>query len=113
MKSKAPIKSLLDRKMENPDYRRRFEARYDQFKLEIQILNALESQGLTYDALAQTLHTKKSNISRDLRGGGFSCAKISRIRQMADALGMVFVPLMIPKDKFRDYLPKLQKMLTA
>ena len=113
MKTKTKVKSLFEQEMENPGFRARFEQEHETFKLEVQLLAALERHGLTYSELAQKLHTKKSNISRDLRQGGISSAKIGRIRAMAKALGLTFLPLLVPNQKTHALLPKLEKLMAA
>ena len=112
MKIKAKAKGLLARKMEDPAYRKRHEESYELFKLEVQLLNALERKNMTYDDLAKAMHTNKSNISRDLKAGGIQNASLSRIIKMAQALGMKFIPLIIPEEK-RSVLPKIQRLAVA
>jgi len=113
MKTKAKVKSLFEREMEDLGFRTRFEEEHEIFKLEVQLLAALERRKITYDELAHKLHTKKSNISRDLRQGGISSAKIGRIREMAHALGLTFLPLLVPNQKAQALLPKLEKLILA
>jgi len=113
MKTKKKIKGLLERKLENPEYRKRFEAGYAAFQLEVQILNALERKHWTYSDLAKVLHTSKSNISRDLKAGGINAATISRVYRIAEALGLKFYPLFIPQRKEKEVLLKIQSLMTA
>lgn len=82
---------LLNRKLKDPKYRKRFERDYELFKLEAQILLAMEDQGLTYEDLATKLGTYRSMICRDLRYGGLKVAKLYRIMRMVDALGLRLV----------------------
>ena len=110
---KEKTKGLLARKMDNPNYRKRHEESYELFKLEVQLLNALERKHMTYEDLAKVLHTNKSNISRDLKAGGIQNASLSRIIKMAKALGMKFLPLMIPEEKQKIIIPKIQKLAVA
>ena len=113
MKTKTKVKSLFDREMEDPGFRARFEAEHEMFKIEVQLLAALEEKGITYEQLAKEMHTTKGNISRDLRQGGMSTAKMGRIQRMAAALGLVFIPVMLPKKKLTTMLPRLEKLLAA
>ena len=113
MRNKRKFKSLIDREMENPKFRKLFEQEYEALKLEIQILTALERQELTYSDLAKALHTSKSNISRDLKGGGISTATLARVFKIAEAIGMRFIPLLVPKKKEKNILPKIQRLLAA
>lgn len=72
---------------------------YSLFKLEVQILSALEKKGWSYDDLAKATGTSKSNISRDLKDGGLEKAALSRIQKIAKALGMQLVSVLIPEDQ--------------
>lgn len=105
-------KGLLARKMEDPAYRARHEESYELLKLEVQLLNALERKGWTYDDLAKALGTHKSAISRDLKGRGLACASVDRIARMAEALGMRFVPFCIVESKANRALPVLRRLLS-
>jgi len=109
--SNKRLKSLLQQKMENPEHRKRHDEQYAAFKLEVQILDALERKGWTYDDLAQTTNTQKSNISRDLRAGGILSASFSRIARIAEALGMKLLALLIPKEQEQLILPKIEALV--
>ena len=111
MKTKA--KGLLARKMADPAYRKRHEESYELFKLEVQILNALERKHWTYADLAKVLGTQKSAISRDLKGGGLRAASMDRIAKMADALGLRFVPFCIAESKVKQAIPIIQRLAAA
>lgn len=108
---KKNAKSLLEKKMENAEYRKRHEEQYEDFKLEVQLLNAMEKKHMTYAELAKRLHTHKSNISRDLVGGGIKNATIARIKKMSSVLGIKFLPLLITTEQAKTLLPKIKKMM--
>ena len=99
---------MLAKKLEDPEYAKRFEEGFEAFELEVQILNALEAKSWSFAKLAEMMQTSKSNISRDLSGGGLLTATLSRVRKMADALGMKLVMLLIPKDQAHFIVPKLE-----
>ena len=111
MKTKA--KGLLARKMEDTAYRKRHEESYELFKLEVQLLNALEKKNWTYSDLAKVMGTQKSAVSRDLKGHGLQRASMDRIAKMAEALGLRFVAFCIPEAKAGRALPLIQKLATA
>jgi transcriptional regulator with XRE-family HTH domain len=113
MKHKWHVKSQLARDLENPEYRKRFEADYEAFKLEVQLLLALERKHWSYSDLARAVGTNKSHISRDLKGGGLNSASLSRIAKIAEALGLKFIPLCISEKKMRAALPVIRKLATA
>jgi len=103
----------LERDLENPEYRKRFESDYEAFKLEVQLLLALERKHWSYSDLARAMGTHKSHISRDLKGGGLASASISRIAKMAGALGLRFLPLCVPESKMKQFLPVIKKLVAA
>lgn len=110
---KTRVKSLIERKLENPEYRARFERDYPAFVLEVQILRALEERGWTYDDLAKRLHTSKSNVSRDISAGGIRSATLKRLSRLAEALDMDFIPLLVAQSAERTVLPEIQRLLLS
>lgn len=113
MAHKPQSKGMIEKKLESPDYLKRHEERYSAFKLEAQLLYAIERKKWSYDDLAKVMQTQKSNISRDLKAGGILKASISRISKMADALGMHLVTLLVPKDQVGYALPKIEDIVRA
>ncbi len=99
--------------MADPAYRRRHEKSYPLFKLEVQILNAIEKKHWTYADLARALHTAKSNVSRDLCGGGIHHATVERVGRIADRLDMDFLPILVPHAKADALCSKIQHFLAA
>jgi len=112
MKIKSKAKNLFEQEMQDPGFRDRYDKEHEFFKIEVQLLTALERLGLTYEQLAKQLHTSRGNISRDLQGG-IADAKLGRIRRMAHELGLTFVPLMVQTSKAKALLPKLEKLIAA
>ena len=113
MKGNEKSKGLLARKMEDSAYRKRHEESYELFKLEVQFLNALEKKHWTYADLAKVMHTQKSGISRDLKGGGLKFASMARIAKMAEALGLKFFPFCVAEKKAKQVLPVIIKLVAA
>ena len=95
----AGVRGLLERKIADPRYRARFERRYPEFVLEVQILKALERKRWNLTDLARALHTSKGNVSRDLSAGGIRSASLPRLRRVAQALGMEFIPLLVERKR--------------
>ena len=108
----AKPKSLFERQMEKRHFQENYEREYQEFKLEMQFLLALEQQGLTYEKFAKKIGSSKGNISRDLKGRGLQKATVERIVKMAQALGLEFLPLLLPKDR-RGRRKKLEELLAA
>ena len=108
---KNKSKTLFEKRMVDNKFKQRFEKEYPLFKLEIQILNALEKKGWTYSKLAKAMGTSKSNISRDLSAKRICSATISRIAKMAQVLDSNFIPLFIPHNREAEILPEIQKLI--
>ena len=113
MQKKSKNKSLFEKRMTDSKFKQRFEKEYPLFKLEVQILNALEKKGWTYSKLAQAIGTHKSNISRDLSARKIRSATISRIVKMAQVLDSNFIPLFIPHSREAEILPEIQKLIVG
>lgn len=113
MKHKREAQGLLARKMEDAAYHKRHEESYELFKLEVQLLNALEKKHWTYSDLARAMGTQRSAISRDLRGRGLQKASMDRIARMAEALGLRFVAFCIAESRAKEALPMIQRLVAA
>jgi len=107
------MKGSLNRKLEDPEFRDRFEYGYELFKLEVQILKALEDKGWTYADLAKAVGTSKQNIWRDLKNGGLHKASMDRVARIAEALGLRMHAIVICQKKEKRLLPKLYRLLAA
>lgn len=113
MKNKGKSRGLLARKMDDPAYRKRHEESFELLKLEVQLLGALEKKHWTYADLARAMHTQKSAISRDLRGGGLRAASMARVAKMAEVLGLRLFSFCVAEDKAGQVLPVIRKLVTA
>jgi transcriptional regulator with XRE-family HTH domain len=111
MKNKA--KGLLERKMADPTYRKRHEESYALFRIEVQLLNALEKKHWTYDDLAKVMHTQKSGISRDLKGGGLQSASMARVARMAEALGLRLFSFCVAEKNASRVIPAIKKLVAV
>ncbi|MFA6435105.1 MAG: helix-turn-helix transcriptional regulator [Elusimicrobiales bacterium] len=104
-------RSLLERKMDDPEYRKYHYTAYDVFKLEAQILLTMEHKGWSYADLARATHTSKSNVSRDLKAGGIMSASFSRIARIAEVLGMKLIPVLAPKEHEYSIAQKIEEIV--
>jgi len=111
--SKPKVAGYLNRKLQDPVYRDRFEKEYAVFQLEVQILLAMEKRGWTFTDLAKAVGTSKGNISRDLSGGRINSATVTRLTRIADALGLRFLPLFVPKMTDAELELKIRALLVA
>jgi transcriptional regulator with XRE-family HTH domain len=105
-------KTLFEREMERTSFRKKYEDHKQVLELELAFLKALEDKHMTYEAFARILGTKKSNISRDLKGKGLRSATLRRIEQMAKAIGYDFLPLLLPRNR-EERARKLEALLHA
>ena len=48
MKSKNKFKTISDREMENPDFKKHFEETWPAFQLEVRLLNAMKNRKLPH-----------------------------------------------------------------
>jgi transcriptional regulator with XRE-family HTH domain len=113
MKTKTKSVGYLNRKLEDPVYRKHFDKRYAIFQLEVQILLAMEKRGWTFADLAKAVGTSKGNISRDLSGGMINSATLPRLARIGEALGLRFLPLFIPEKSAAEIEPKIRKLIPA
>jgi len=113
MKTRTKVVGQLNRQLQDPVYRARFEKEYAVFKLEMQILVAMEKRGWTFADLAKAVGTSKSNISRDLSAGKINSATVSRLVRIGEALGLRFIPLFIPEKSAAKLAPKIQRLVAA
>jgi len=107
------MKGSLNRKLEDTEFRNKFDYGYELFKLEVQILLALEDKGWTYADLANAVGTSKQNIWRDLKNGGLHKASMDRVAKIAEVLGLRMHTILISQRKERRLLPKLHRLLAA
>src|SRR5581483_11366220 len=96
----------LNRKLQDPKFRQKFEHRYRFFQLEVQILNALEDKEWTYQELAKTSGTYPQNVWRDLKNGGLHKASLERVARYAEALGLHVHHFLLNPKQERKLLPK-------
>ena len=105
-------KTLFEKEMKKPSFKKNYWKDREVFKLELQFLRALEENGLTYEQFAKLVGSSKGNVARDLKSYGLGRASVHRIEKMAKALGMEFVPLLLPTDRAKreERLNELLKM---
>src|SRR5436190_3487164 len=103
----------LNRKLQDPKFRKNFEHGYRFFQLEIQILNALEDKGWTYRDLAKAAGAHPQNVWRDLKNGGLQKASLERVARYAEALGLHLYHFLMNPQQEEKLLPRLHKVLAA
>src|SRR6185437_3063764 len=107
------MKSMLNKKLEDPKYRAEFEHRQRFLKLEVQILLALEDKGWSYQDLEKATGIHRQNIWRDLKNGGLHKASLERVARYAEALGLHVYHFLLNPEQEKKILPRLEKGLAA
>ena len=102
----------LNRKLEDPQYRKESEHRQRFLELEIQILLAMEDKDWSFTDLAQATGIHRQNIWRDLKNGGLHKASLDRVARYAEALGLHVHHFLLNPEQEKKLLPRLQKALT-
>jgi HTH-type transcriptional regulator / antitoxin HipB len=82
-------KYVQNRKQQDPEFAAGYESGYQEFLVGILLKEARISAGVTQEALAYAIHTKKSVISR--LENQASDARVSTLRKVAHALGRELV----------------------
>ena len=107
------MKGSLNKEMENKAYKSHFDHGYEFFKLEVQILNAMEDKGWSYEDLAKAVGTSRQNIWRDLKNGGLYKASLDRVAHIAEAVGLHMHPLLLTPKQEKKILPSLRRLSAA
>ena len=105
------MKGELNRLLEDSEYRKGFERRQEFFRLEVQILLAMEDKDWSFNDLAQATGIHRQNVWRDLKNGGLHKASLDRISRYAEALGLHAHHLLLTTQQEKTLLPKLHKAL--
>jgi len=107
------MKGMLNRKLENSKVRSEFEHRQRFFKLEVQILLALEDREWSYNDLAKATGLHRQNVWRDLKNGGLHKASLERVARYAEALGLHAYHFLLNPKQERKVLPRLERELVS
>jgi len=82
-------KYVEKRKERDPEFAEGYDAGYQEFLVGVLLREARKEAGVTQEALAEAIHTKKSVISR--MENQASDARVSTLRRVAHALGKELV----------------------
>ena len=107
------MKGSLNKLLENQKFKEKFDHGYEFFKLEVQILNALEDKGWGYEDLAKAVGASKQNIWRDLKNGGLHKASLDRVARIAEALGLHMHTVLINPKQEKKVIPYLKRALAV
>jgi len=79
---------LLNKELQNPEFKAEYEALEDEFTLAKEIMQLRKSNNLTQKDLAKLAGTSQPAIAR-LESGNYKNLSLSFIRKVAEALGAV------------------------
>lgn len=79
---------LLNKELENPEFRAEYEALEDEFTLAKEVMQLRKSNNLTQKDLAKLAGTSQPAIAR-LESGNYKNLSLSFIRKVAEALGAI------------------------
>ncbi|MBB6482687.1 helix-turn-helix domain-containing protein [Spirochaeta isovalerica] len=79
---------LLNKELENPEFRAEYEALEDEFTLAKEVMELRKSNNLTQKDLAKLAGTSQPAIAR-LESGNYKNLSLSFIRKVAEALGAI------------------------
>jgi len=79
---------LLNKELENPEFRVEYEALEDEFTLAKEVMQLRKSNNLTQKDLAKLAGTSQPAIAR-LESGNYKNLSLSFIRKVAEALGAI------------------------
>jgi transcriptional regulator with XRE-family HTH domain len=103
----------LNRNLQNPKYRVEFERGQRFFRLEVQILLALEDKGWSYEDLAKATGIPERTIWRDIKNGELQKASLDQVARIAEALGLHMHPILMTPEQEKEFLPSLRKLKAA
>ncbi len=103
----------LDLKLQDPVYRAEFERRQEFFRIEVQILLAMEDRDWGLSDLAKATGIHKQNVCRDLKNGGLHKASLDHIARYAEALDLRMHPILVSKKKEKKIMAQLHRLLSA
>ena len=77
---------MLKDELENPKFRKEYEALKEEFEVSRQVIELRLRKGLTQKDLAEKVHTTQSSIAR-LESGSYRNLSLSYLRRIGSALG--------------------------
>jgi len=80
------FKDLLEQKLEDPEFRKEWEAQEEEFEVAKEVIRLRIRAGLTQKELAEKAHTSQPAIAR-LESGSYRNLNLSFLRRVGGALG--------------------------
>jgi transcriptional regulator with XRE-family HTH domain len=104
----------LARKLQDPDFRRRFEEADKAWDIALQLTALRKARGLTQQQVADLLGTKQQAIAR-LEDPSYAGHSLSMVRKYVEALGAIIDVTIVPAERSAEYATtrKLKPLLVA
>jgi DNA-binding XRE family transcriptional regulator len=96
-KSQTNFDRYLERKLQDPEFRKRFAEAERAWDVALQLAALRGARGLTQQQVAEMLGTKQQAIAR-LENPAYTGHSLSMIRRYADALGAIVDVRVIPSE---------------
>lgn len=97
MAKKTNFDLYLERKLQDPVFRQRFELASQAWDIALQLSALREARGLTQKQVAEMLGTRQQAIAR-LENPAYAGQSLSMVRKYAEALGATVEVVIKPKD---------------
>jgi transcriptional regulator with XRE-family HTH domain len=95
----------LERKLQDPDFRARFEAADQAWDIALQLAALRQARGLTQKQVAELLGTKQQAIAR-LENPAYTGHSLSMMRKYVEALGASLDVTVVPAETTSEYTAK-------
>jgi len=92
----------LERKLQDPDFRARFEAADQAWDIALQLAALRQARGLTQKQVAEMLGTKQQAIAR-LENPAYTSHSLSMVRKYVEALGASLDVTIVPAETTSEY----------
>jgi DNA-binding XRE family transcriptional regulator len=100
---KTNFDRYLERKLQNPDFRTRFEAADRSWDIALQLSALRQARGLTQNQVAEMLGTRQQAIAR-LEDPTYSGHSLSMVRKYVEALGASLDVTVVPTEDTSEYV---------
>lgn len=99
---KTNFDRYLERKLQDPDFRARFEAAEQAWDIALQLAALRQARGLTQKQVANMLGTKQQAIAR-LEDPAYAGHSLSMVRKYVEALGASLDVTIVPAETIAQY----------
>ncbi len=100
---KSNFDRYLERKLQDPDFRRRFVEADRAWDIALQLAALRQARGLTQQQVAEMLGTKQQAIAR-LEDPSYAGHSLRMIRKYAEALGAIVDVTVVPNERSAEYV---------